>query len=148
MERSEIGALIPHQGSMRLLERVISWDEDHILCETGAHLLAGNPLRRDGRLSAVTAIEFAMQAAAVHGGLRAGGARQPVLYLAGVSELMLKTAFLDEPGFGRLQVSATALHRDGAGAIYQCQVADQRAAVLARFRGIVMAPRAGQDQGA
>ena len=56
---------------MCLLDSVEFWDASRIVCTTEQHRLAGNPLVVDGRLSAVTAIEFAAQAMAVHGALEA-----------------------------------------------------------------------------
>ena len=44
-------ALIPHQGSMCLLERVVEWDDQHVVLETATHRSPANPLRADGRRS-------------------------------------------------------------------------------------------------
>jgi predicted hotdog family 3-hydroxylacyl-ACP dehydratase len=65
----EIAHRIPHQGSMCLLERVMSWDMERITCEATSHLDANNPLRAHGRLGAACGIEYAAQAMAVHGAL-------------------------------------------------------------------------------
>ena len=35
--RDGIAALIPHQGSMCLLERVVEWDDQHVVLETASH---------------------------------------------------------------------------------------------------------------
>ena len=61
--------LIPHAGSMCLLERVVRYDDTSIDCETRSHLDANNPLRRNGRLSCLCGIEYAAQAMALHGAL-------------------------------------------------------------------------------
>lgn len=71
--RADIERLIPHAGSMVLLDRVVLWDADSVTCETEAHSRLDNPLRRDGVLAAVTGVEFAAQAMAVHGRLVRGG---------------------------------------------------------------------------
>jgi predicted hotdog family 3-hydroxylacyl-ACP dehydratase len=71
INKAEIRTLIPHSGSMCLLDGVIKWDDRSIVCVSNTHRNSTNPLRRDERLSAVHAFEYAAQAAAVHGGLRA-----------------------------------------------------------------------------
>ena len=71
INKAEIRALIPHSGLMCLLDSVIQWDDRSIACISHTHRDVANPLRREGRLSAVHAFEYGAQAAAVHGGLRA-----------------------------------------------------------------------------
>src|SRR5207247_9819597 len=69
---------------MCLLDRVLGWDDESTVCTTNTHRDEANPLRRDGRLSALHALEYGAQAAAIHGGLRARavGATAPPCYLA------------------------------------------------------------------
>jgi predicted hotdog family 3-hydroxylacyl-ACP dehydratase len=62
-----IAKLVPHHGSMCLLDRVVSWDSQHIQCETERHTMTTNPLRRQGSLPAICGVEFALQAMALHG---------------------------------------------------------------------------------
>lgn len=69
IDREWMQAHIPHQGSMCLLERALSWDLQQIHCRADSHRDAANPLRNQGELSAVCAIEYAAQAMAVHGAL-------------------------------------------------------------------------------
>lgn len=64
--------LIPHQGAMCLLERIIEWDQDHVLLTTTTHQRRDNPLRHQGRLRAVNLCEYGAQAMAVHGALISG----------------------------------------------------------------------------
>ena len=73
MTRDDIATLIPHSGSMCLLDGVLSWDENTILCRTASHRLPDNPLRSNGRLAGVCGVEYAAQAMALHGGLTGGG---------------------------------------------------------------------------
>jgi predicted hotdog family 3-hydroxylacyl-ACP dehydratase len=68
-----IRELVPHAGKMCLLERVVDCDTASIRCETRSHLDRANPLRRNGHLSSVCAIEYAAQAMALHGALMAPG---------------------------------------------------------------------------
>ena len=71
IDKPEIRTLIPHAGTMCLLDNVIDWDDESIVCVTNTHRDANNPLRRHNQLSAVHALEYGAQAAAIHGGLRA-----------------------------------------------------------------------------
>jgi ABC-type Fe3+ transport system permease subunit len=59
--------LLPHQGAMFLLERVTRFDADEIECIATSHRDPNNPLRHSNGLPAHAAIEYAAQAAGVHG---------------------------------------------------------------------------------
>ena len=109
--------MIPHAGDMCLIDEVEYWDKDVIRCLSNTHRQSGNPLRNVNCLHAVTGIEYAAQAMAVHGGLvdkkpLAGG------YLASVRDLVFETRSLNELD-GPLQIEATCLNRDGVGLVYK-----------------------------
>src|SRR5437762_13790353 len=93
IHNAEIRTLIPHSGSMCLLDSVTQWDDRSIVCVTNTHRDPANPLRRAGRLSALHAFEYGAQAAAVHGGLRArsAGATAPPGYLAALRNARLRS---------------------------------------------------------
>jgi predicted hotdog family 3-hydroxylacyl-ACP dehydratase len=78
LSREQIVALVPHQGAMCLLDRVLRWSAEDIVCGASSHLLPDNPLRRDGRLGAICGIEYGLQAAALHGALVAHGFPLPL----------------------------------------------------------------------
>jgi predicted hotdog family 3-hydroxylacyl-ACP dehydratase len=61
-----IAKLIPQQGAMRMLDTIVRFDRDGIVCESARHRAPDNPLRAHGRLSVLHAIEFAAQAMAAH----------------------------------------------------------------------------------
>lgn len=97
----EIAGLIPHAGRMCLLERVDAWDARHIRCAATSHRDADHPLRSASGLLASTAIEYAAQAAAVHGALnaRAAGRTAAPGYLASARGVQLHRLRLDDlPG--------------------------------------------------
>ena len=77
IEREEIARLIPHAGAMCLLDRVLHWDAASIRCVTRRHRDADNPLRSHGRLGALSGVEFAAQAMALHGRLSGDSAAAP-----------------------------------------------------------------------
>lgn len=97
VDRDELCRLIPHAGSMCLLDGVLAWDEKQIKCISQSHQLSNNPLRKNNRLSAIHAIEYGAQAMAVHGGLlaRAAGEKHADGYLAALRDVELHTDQLD-----------------------------------------------------
>jgi predicted hotdog family 3-hydroxylacyl-ACP dehydratase len=123
IKKAEIRTLIPHSGSMCLLDGVTEWDDRSIVCISNTHRQPANPLRREGQLSAVHAFEYAAQAAAVHGGLRARsvGVTAPPGYLAALRDARLHVMRLDDVALP-LQVCAHRLFGEEANTVYQCQV--------------------------
>jgi predicted hotdog family 3-hydroxylacyl-ACP dehydratase len=123
INKAEIRTLIPHSGLMCLLDRVNEWDDRSIVCISNTHRDPANPLRRDGRLSAVHAFEYAAQAAAVHGGLRArsAGATAPQGYLAALRDARLHVIRLDDVA-SPLQIFAYRLFGEAANTVYECRV--------------------------
>ena len=120
--------LIPHAGSMCLLEQIVSWDQQRVVCSTQSHRSLGNPLRSNGQLNAIHAVEYGAQAVAVHGGLLAherDKAIQPG-YLAALRQIRLHQSRLDEIE-SALIVEATQLLCDAGNLIYSFTVkaADQ-----------------------
>jgi predicted hotdog family 3-hydroxylacyl-ACP dehydratase len=120
VNKAEIRTLIPHSGLMCLLDEVMQWDDRSIVCITNTHRDAANPLRREGRLSALHAFEYGAQAAAVHGGLRARsvGAKAAPGYLAALRDGRLRIARLDHIHLS-LRVRATRLFGDRANTVYE-----------------------------
>jgi predicted hotdog family 3-hydroxylacyl-ACP dehydratase len=140
INKAEIRTLIPHSGLMCLLDRVNEWDDRSIVCISNTHRDPANPLRRDGRLSAVHAFEYAAQAAAVHGGLRArsAGATAPQGYLAALRDARLHVIRLDDVA-SPLQICAYRLFGEAANTVYECRVsagdtllADGRITIMVR----------------
>ena len=77
-----VAALVPHAGSMCLLDRVLEHSDTTVRCAAVTHRAASNPLRRDGRLAALHLVEYAAQAMAVHGALIADGRARPDMLAA------------------------------------------------------------------
>ncbi len=123
VNKHEIRTLIPHSGLMCLLDEVTQWDDRSVVCVTNTHRDPTNPLRRDGRLSALHAFEYGAQAAAVHGGLRArsAGTTAPPGYLAALRGARLHAMRLDDID-SPLQICASRLFGDGVNIVYECRV--------------------------
>jgi predicted hotdog family 3-hydroxylacyl-ACP dehydratase len=141
MGRDPIAALVPHSGQMVLLDGVRSWGHDFITCWTRSHLNPENPLRRDGRLAATCGVEYALQAAALHGGLAAGGVPQPAGYLAALRDVSLHADRLDDATIGDLLVSARMEHLEAGGLIYAFELRTQAGGLLLSGRAIIALPR-------
>ncbi|MBY6261091.1 hydroxymyristoyl-ACP dehydratase [Azospirillum sp. 412522] len=121
MTRNELAALIPHAGTMCLLDGVLSWDRIRIRCVARSHRAPDNPLRHAGRLAALCGVEYASQAMAVHGGLTAGGACPAAGYLASLRDLTCHVARLDDIA-GDLVIDAENLTGEGSRVIYAFSV--------------------------
>ncbi len=136
----DIAALIPHAGSMCLLDSVAAWSEATIDCRAISHLDPANPLRSRGRLPAVCGIEYALQAAALHGAL-CGGAPQPPGYLASLRMSQLSAGPLDDPALGTLTAHARREHGDANGLLYAIRLAAEDGRVLLEGRATIILSR-------
>lgn len=133
-----LSSLIPHQGSMCLLERVVDWNDQTIRLETDTHRSPANPLRSDGRLRAVHLCEYGAQAMAVHGALKSqahGVAARPGM-LVSLRAVAFTCDFIDELP-GSLLVEAQCLQAGDSSLQYSFRVthadtllAEGRAAVV------------------
>jgi predicted hotdog family 3-hydroxylacyl-ACP dehydratase len=150
-----IAGLIPHAGSMCLLERVIEWTPERVILATTTHRALDNPLRSGGRLRAIHLCEYGAQAMAVHGGLVAGAVGetgQPGLLVA-LRDVRLLVEYIDDLP-GELVVEAGRLHATPVSWQYRFRVlhagkelVSGRAAVMLR-PGPARAPNGigtGQD---
>ena len=101
--------LIPHAGGMCLLERVVSYDDESITCVATSHRDGMNPLRSENHLPAISGIEYAAQAMAIHGGLTFKGSTAPSKgFLASARGINLAVERLDDLA-GELVIQATQL---------------------------------------
>jgi predicted hotdog family 3-hydroxylacyl-ACP dehydratase len=125
LSRAWIEAHIPHQGRMCLLDEIVLWDAQRIICRSGTHRALDNPLRAQQRLGIACGIEYAAQAMALHGALASSGGggegssvRTEVGLLAGVRDLHMHVARLDDLE-GDLICEATHVAGDSLTALYK-----------------------------
>lgn len=120
IDREAIAAMIPHAGTMCLLDFVVRWDETSIQCVSRRYRHADNPLRRaNGRLGAACGIEIAAQAMAVHGRLSGGRDGVPMRgYLASLRDVRLGARDLDAVD-DDLVIDAERLMGDAGSAMYR-----------------------------
>ena len=138
-----LAALVPHAGSMCLLDEVTSWDETRVSCRSASHRRPDNPLRRDGFLPSLHLLEYAAQATAVHGGLLAGpgGSPAPAMVLAAARGFDLHVTRLDDVQ-ADLHIDAERLLSLGDSVLYRFHVCADRQ-LLAEGR-LTIVPPAGQ----
>jgi predicted hotdog family 3-hydroxylacyl-ACP dehydratase len=98
LNKDELDAFLPHAGSMRLIDRVTSWDESSIRCRTRSHRYPDNPLCRAARLNAVAGLEYAAQVMGVHVGLLNGTplTKGSIGYVGGLRDVVFGIDRLDD----------------------------------------------------
>jgi predicted hotdog family 3-hydroxylacyl-ACP dehydratase len=114
----DIERLIPHAGTMVLIDSVTDWDENGIICRTASHRRPDNPLRNEKGLPATSAIEYGGQAAAVHGGLT--GRRGDGLLVA-VRDLTAAVEYLDQVA-DELVIEADCLASSAQSTMYRFRI--------------------------
>ncbi len=122
---------------MCLLDGVLEWDAQHIVCRASSHRDPGNPLRVGDRLPAACGIEYGAQAMAVHGALlSADGAPLAPGILASVRGVHIMADRLDGEA-GVLRVAAERLSGEDDHILYAFSVAGE-AGELVRGRATVV----------
>lgn len=134
---AEIEALIPHAGDMVLLDRVLSYDEQSILCVAVNHCAPDNPLRVKGRLPAVCGAEYGAQAAAIHGPVVAGATERAgqLVLLRDIVWQVPDLSVIRDP----LMVYAACLHKDGRSLAYGFKITVDDREILRGECGIILA---------
>ena len=140
LSRQALCDLMPHAGAMCLIDELLQWDSDSILCRSHSHRSPTNPLRGADGLSAVHAIEYAAQAIGLHGGLLAQsvGDAPAAGMLVSLRQTRLSRERLDDTE-ELLTVSAQRLLADSMSLLYAFEVnlahetvATGRAAIIAQ----------------
>ncbi len=144
LTRARILKLIPHQGTMCLLDEVTAWSDATITCRTRSHLSPDNPLRRSRGLNVLCGNEYGLQAAALHGALLAGGP-QPAGYLAALRSVEFLAERLDDPSLGGLEVSARLELHDIGGLLYGFRLRSSDGADLLTGRAAIVLPAPAAD---
>ena len=117
LDHAGIKARIPHTGRMCLLDRVLEWDAQGIRCSATSHRDQDNPLREAGGLAALAGIEYAAQAAAVHGALLLNETLPRSGVLAALKNVTATQQWLHEIT-DDIVVEANLMHSDAAGGIF------------------------------
>ncbi len=123
LNREQLLELIPHAGTMCLLDSVEDYDESQIVCSSMSHQRDDNPLLTKARLSSIHAIEYGAQAMAVHGGLLAQKDNKSIQqgYLVALRDIKLSCEYLDDLK-NPLEVTAEKIMAQGTSLIYSFRV--------------------------
>ena len=117
LDRTWLVANLPHQGSMNLLDAIVTWDATRLAAVARGHRDGGHPLRRDAMLPVACAVEYGAQAAAAHGALvekRPSGAG----FLAAVRSVVFHAERLDDVE-SDLEIAVEWLGGSEAGVLYR-----------------------------
>jgi predicted hotdog family 3-hydroxylacyl-ACP dehydratase len=141
LPKTDWASLIPHAGTMCLLDAVQAWDATTIHAISAGHARVDHPLRSAQGLHAVHLAEYGAQAMAVHGALlaRARGIEgvRPGR-LVSLRDVRLFEEYIDSLD-GHLDVHAECLYADDGGAQYAFHV-EHRGRLLASGRAAVIHP--------
>lgn len=141
LPKTDWAELIPHAGSMCLLDAVQAWDAENLHAISAAQARADNPLRNQGRLHAVHLAEYGAQAMAVHGALLARSRGETTVRpgrLVSLRDVQLSLEYVDQLD-GHLDVHAQCLYADDSGAQYSFRV-EHAGQLLASGRAAVIHP--------
>lgn len=135
ISQSQFAHLIPHAGSMMLIDQVVSWTDKQIHCSTQSHLARDNPLRLNNSLSAMHLIEYGAQSMAIHGGLLSG--KSSPGFLAAVRGAHFHIDNLDNINTA-LHIEASAELKIENGAVYAFRITDSHNLLLLDARATVI----------
>ena len=141
LPKTDWAPLIPHTGSMCLLDAVQAWDARTIHAVSASHARMDNPLRGPDGLHVVHLAEYGAQAMAVHGALLARADGVDVVRpgrLVSLRDVQLFAEYVDRLD-GLLDVHAECLYAHDGGAQYAFRV-EHRGRLLASGRAAVIHP--------
>ncbi|MBW8078293.1 MAG: hydroxymyristoyl-ACP dehydratase [Gallionella sp.] len=137
-DKAMIAKLIPHTGSMCLLDGVLERDTQRIRCVSSSHRDTDNPLRSGDELSALCGIEYAAQVMAVHGAWDTQLDSKPRAgYLAAVRDVTCHTMRLDNLN-DDLVIEAERIMGDAARVIYQFSIHAGTAKIMSGRATVVL----------
>jgi predicted hotdog family 3-hydroxylacyl-ACP dehydratase len=146
LQHEAIARLIPHAGSMCLLDQLVAVSDNHIVCLARDHRGADHPLRSPLGLLATCLVEYAAQAMALHGAVseaarlaaagEAGDGPRPG-FLASARGVQLACWRLDDAS-APLRIEAQRLSGAGSQVLYGFKVADAHGTPLAEGRAAVV----------
>jgi len=137
-DHAGIAARVPHAGRMCLLDSLLEWSAEHVVCSASSHGDPSNPLRTASELMAANAIEYASQAMALHASLCSAPGQPPrANFLASARGVRLHTARLDTAS-GPLRVSVRREAGNERQARYSFSVHDAAQRLLVDGRTTVV----------
>jgi predicted hotdog family 3-hydroxylacyl-ACP dehydratase len=144
----DIRTLVPHAGSMCLLERIVGWNERGMTVATSTHSSPANPLRSHGRLRAIHLCEFGAQAMAVHGGLfaRSRGETPMQGLLVSLRDVVLTSSSIEALD-GELTIEVERLQGGTLGIQYTFRVSHRNVELVRGRAAVIEKPAASRAVG-
>lgn len=137
-DKAAIAKVIPHAGTMCLLDGVLECNEQHIRCISHSHRDSDNPLRSGNQLSALCGIEYAAQAMAVHGAMGGELDSKPCAgFLISLRDVKCNLMRLDNLQ-DDLVIDAEKLMGDAARVIYQFALSAGKDEILSGRATVVL----------
>jgi predicted hotdog family 3-hydroxylacyl-ACP dehydratase len=137
-DKIAIAKVIPHTGSMCLLDGVLECDARRIRCISSTHRDVQNPMRSGDALPALCGIEYAAQAMAVHGAWDAKFDKKPRAgYLAALRDVTCHTTRLDDLS-DDLTIEAEKMMGDEARVIYRFDIHAGQTKILSGRATVVL----------
>ena len=131
LNHADIERLLPHKGTMCFIDAVTDWDRETISCSAAAPS-AAHPLVRNGRVSALVAVEYAAQATALHGALLDTATRPQAGMLATLRDVSLHGVWFPV-NKNLLTIHAKLLSRTDGGCSYSFKVASDHQPIASGF---------------
>jgi len=132
--------LLPHSGTMCLIDKIVLWDKTSLLAQTESHLDSNNPLRHQGSISSIIGVEYAAQSMALHAALLSqqedpGHSRKqkPEGYLATIRTIRIGADSLyspDSANLSPLMISVSVLMCDSQGYSYEFTITADNSLLL------------------
>ena len=132
---------MPQKGRMMLLDGLIRFDADGIVCSAHNHRADDHPLLAETRLSSLAGIEYAAQSMALHGALLAQRENRslPRGLVGLMREIECYVDYLDDIE-GELNIHAFRIAFDTKNLMYRFEIfADER--ILIKGRLAVFSPK-------
>ncbi len=141
IDKKTLCGLIPHSGSMCLLESVESWDKSGIKCVASNIHDPDHPLRFQGKFTALAALELGAQAMAVHGGLLANCGDETISqgYLAALRNVTLGRMTLDQVT-APILIDASRLMGDRTIQVYRFRVHSENQLLVSAKATVMSVP--------
>ena len=131
LNHADIERLLPHKGTMCFIDAVTDWNRETISCSAAAPS-AAHPLVRNGRVSALVAVEYAAQATALHGALLDTATRPQAGKLATLRDVSLHGVWFPV-NKNLLTIHAKLLSRTDGGCSYSFKVASDHQPIASGF---------------
>lgn len=117
----DIERVVPHRGTMRLIDRLLAWDEDTVAVEL--RVPHEGPFSHDDGVPAWVGVEYMAQAIAAWAGCHARRAgREPsVGFLLGTRRYQSSVAFFPAGAMLRVEATRELLGENGLG-MFSCRI--------------------------